>query len=465
MLTIPLDSAKKEALYEQIYAYIKTEIKDGRLSCQTKLPSTRSLAAHLAVSRNTVDLAYSQLVSEGYVQAIPKSGYYVCELAPIHDFPGITVNNRIREETAEEISYRYDFSPSSVDLSHFPYAVWRQLSKSCLKENRDVFLLGDRQGDLAFRQAIAAYLHQSRAVHCQEDQIIVGAGVDYLLQLLSQIFGTSNKIAVEDPVYQQANYIFRGYGITTVPIPLDQSGMDISALEKSGCNIAFVTPSHQYPLGIIMPIKRRIALLNWASGEDGRYIIEDDHDSEFRYIGKPVPSLQGTAWEDNVIYIGTFSKAIAPSIRAGYMVLPRKLLSIYQEKFHFYTSTVSRIDQAILTGFLEKGYFERHLNRMRKVYKARHDWMLKELKKWSPYLEVSGENAGMYLVIKIKTGETEESFIKRAACAGIKLYGLKEHYINLPFNYIPAVMLGYAALPEEEITEGIDLLGKVLLSQ
>ncbi len=460
MLTIPIDSNLLTPMYQQIYEYIKSEIQSGALSQGEKLPSTRLLAGHLSVSRNTVDMAYEQLLSEGYLEVFPKRGYFVSQVALLNRIENTKIVPDHKMVSAIlQPDYLYDFSPFAVDLAHFPYHTWRQLSKNCLQDNTELFLLGNNQGDLPLRHAISHYLHQSRSVNCTEDQIVVGAGVDYLLLLLCDLLGKEKRvIAMENPAYQRAYRLFREKGHEVVPIPLDSSGMSVDELKRSNCNVAYVTPSHQYPLGIIMPIRRRIELLNWANEASDRYLIEDDHDSEFRYKGKPIPSLQGTALSENVIYIGTFSKAIAPAIRVGYMVLPPKLLQIYREHYSFYASTVSRIDQAILTEFLSKGYFERHLNRMRKVYKSKHDCLLSHLRTLPLPLSISGENAGMHLVVTIKNGESQDSLIRKAQAHRIKLYGLKEHFLNIPPDYEATFLFGYANLSEEAIESGIHAL-------
>ncbi len=458
MLTIPINTNSKFSLYEQIYQYIKNEIIHGVLAYQSKLPSTRSLAAHLSISRNTVDMAYAQLLSEGYIEAVPKSGYFVCKITALNILNNTNYEKKekLEEGRQDTSAYSYDFSPFSVNLSHFPYQTWRQLSKNCLQDNTDLFLLGDNQGDFTLRQAITHYLHQSRGVNCEENQLIIGAGVDYLLQMLARLFGSNCNIAMENPSYQRANKIFNGFGIKTTPISLDSNGMSVEALEKTNCNIAYVTPSHQYPLGIVMPIQRRIELLTWANQNTSRYIIEDDHDSEFRYKGKPIPSLQSIASCDNVVYIGTFSRAIAPAIRVGYMVLPHVLLKEFKAQFSYFASTVSRIDQAILTDFINEGYFERHLNRMRKVYKIKHDILLTSLKAKNLPIIISGENAGMHLVVQLTNGASEEKVIEQAKENHIQLYGLKEHFLEIPTNYATTFLFGYANLSEDDIINGIN---------
>lgn len=494
MLTINLDAQSPVPMYEQIYHYIKNEIKCGHLPYQTKLPSARNLALNLQVSRNTIDMAYAQLVSEGYLEAIPKSGYYVCQLSDLSvktDPPMIPSKTEAKPKKV----FQYNFSPFAIDINYFPYNVWRKLSKDCMNDNNnELFLLGDNQGDESLRLAIAGYLHGSRGVNCTPDQILVGAGADYLLQLLSQIFwyrnkenlltnskenlltngkenlltnGKENLLAMENPTYRQAYKIFSGMNYQIVPINLDSNGINMEELSSSNASIVYVTPSHQYPLGIVMPIKRRLELLQWANSDHRRFIIEDDHDSEFRYKGKPIPSLQGIDTSHKVIYIGTFSRAVAPAIRIGYMVLPKNLLEVYKKYLSYYSSTVSRLDQRIMTDFINGGYFERHLNKMRKLYKNKHDLAIQSLKLFGNRIRIEGENAGLHLVLRIKSGRTEQEIIEQAAKSGIKLYGLSEHYIKKdPLqetkDNLPTLLLGYANISESEIQAGIQILYKAL---
>ncbi len=458
MLFIPLDSQSSIPLYTQIYQYLREEILNGSLTVQQKLPSQRELSSLLSVSRTTIDLAYGQLTDEGYLLALPKKGYFVNEISALSRLSSAPASLKEAEEPLFQPSYTYDFSPFSVDLAHFPYTVWQQLTRRALKRGRDLFLLGDAMGDPPLRKAVASYLHQSRSVKCSPDQIVIGAGIDYLLQLLIHILGNNRSIAMENPSYIRAFHILQGLGCSISPIPLDRDGMNITQLSRSLCNTAYVTPSHQYPMGVIMPINRRLELLSWASAKNGRYIIEDDHDSEFRYKGKPIPSLQGIDSKGKVIYLGTFSRAIAPAIRAGYMVLPEALLELYHKKCGCYASTVSRIDQAILTSFLNEGYFERHLNRMRKLYKEKQDAMTCSLEKASLPLTIQGENAGMHLVVEIKNGQNEKQLIASAAQKGIRIYGLSEHFIQKPKSCPATLLLGYANLSLEEIRDGLALL-------
>ena len=394
-LMIPLDSHSGMPYYEQIYEYIREEIKKGNLKSPTRLPSTRLLAEHLKVSRSTTQMAYEQLLSEGYIESVPCKGYFVSRI--------------------EEL----------VDTG----------------------------------QEIRGYLHSARGVNCTAEQIVVGAGTEYLLMLLSRILGPDHTIAMENPTYKQAYRVFESLGYPVVPVEMDGSGLETSLLEGSGADIAYVMPSHQYPTGIVMPVKRRQELLSWAYKKEGRYLIEDDYDSEFRYKGKPIPALQGMDGRERVIYSGTFSKSIAPAIRVSYLVLPKPLLAVYKERVNFYTSTVSRIDQNILYQFMVSGCYERHLNRMRAVYKAKHDALIGALKPFEHQFAVKGEYAGLHLLLTDKKNRTEKWLVESAKRAGVKVYGLSSYLIREGKAVVaPTVILGYAMLSEDAIKEGIRLL-------
>ena len=485
-MTIRLQADSKECLYEQIYSYIKKEIIEGKLLTGERLPSTRSLAEYLQVARSTVDYAYAQLLSEGYIESRPYKGYFVCpveELLKIEESvePGVRrrgsdIDNRnvgrdiaenasavqTRQESAEE-DYVVNFSPYAIDMSAFPFSVWRKINKDVLNyANSDVFAKGEAQGDYELRVTISRYLHSSRGVNCTPEQIIVGAGNDYLLMLLEKILGKDMHIAMENPTYKRSYRIFKsfGYGIDTVD--MDESGMQIAPLKNAKVNAAYVMPSHQFPTGIVMPIGRRMELLKWANEEKGRYLIEDDYDSEFRYLGKPIPALQASDKHGKVIYMGTFSKAIAPAIRVSFMVLPKELLEKYKRNCFFYSCTVSRIDQQILNEFIRDGYFERHLNKMRKIYRAKHELLLECLKPLRKKFAVSGENAGLHLLLTSKEGIKEADLIQQATAVGVRVYGLSECMVeDAPDS--TTVLVGFGGLNDEDIVQGVELLKKVWL--
>jgi GntR family transcriptional regulator/MocR family aminotransferase len=456
-LMIELNTKVKKPLYEQVYEYIKSEIQSGKLPFHEKLPSTRVLAQNLQISRSTVDLAYEQLLSEGYIESIPCKGYYVCQIEGLYQ---ITQHEEVfkYEVAKKEDCFLYDFSPNGIDLENFPYNAWRKITKNTLMEdNRELFQLGSPLGELPLRTTISKYLHQARGVNCSPDQIILGAGNDYLLMVLSQILGNNHVIAMENPTYKQAYNTFLNLNYKVNCIGLDKNGMDIDELENTDSNVAYVMPSHHFPIGIVMPIKRRMELLNWAYKDDKRYIIEDDYDSEFRYKGKPVPSLQGYDVNDRVIYIGTFSKSIAPAIRVSYMVLPKKLIKSYYNS-GFYASTVSRIDQAILNNFINEGYYERHLNKMRGIYKNKHDVLLSELKSIDNIINITGENAGVHVLLHFSKDIEEEYLIEKAKEQNVKVYGLSNYYIKDRNQENTTIILGYASVLEEDIKEAVERL-------
>ena len=385
-LIVPLNVQGGRPLYEQIYQYIKDEIRKGNIRPEKQLPSSRELAKSLKVSRSTTQLAYEQLVSEGYLEAVPRKGYFAASLDGI--FPPVAQSVAARPDQKKELSlgiekesvrgqlfrekFEVDFSPRGIDLEGFPYATWRKISRSVLKEeDRELFLKGEPQGDLILREAIREYLHAARGVNCDVSQIIIGAGNEYLLMLLSQIIGRDAVIAMENPTYRQAYRVLSGVGHKVLPVGIDKNGFCVKELEGQDVQAAYVMPSHQFPTGTVMPVRRRQELLFWAGEQPGRYLIEDDYDSEFRYKGKPIPALQGMDQNGCVIYMGTFSKAIAPAIRVGYMVLPEALMARYRERLGFYSCSVPLFDQYVLARFISQGYFERHLNRLRRQNKGK----------------------------------------------------------------------------------------------
>ena len=489
-MTIQLGMGKKQCLYEQIYEHIRQEIIGGKLLAGEKLPSTRLLAQHLQVARSTVDTAYEQLLSEGYIESSPCKGFFVCELDELFFLEKGQKKPDAEEGTSVadlrgENPVRIDFSPTAIDKSLFPYSVWKKISREAFG-TQDLFSMGSPQGDEELRRTISRYLHSSRGVNCTPEQIIVGAGNDYLLLLLEKILGSHLTIAMENPTYKRAYRIFRSCGYDVKAIPMDESGMKIKELEKEEASVAYIMPSHQYPTGTVMPIGRRMELLHWADEKDGRYLIEDDYDSEFRYKGKPIPSLQASDRHGKVIYIGTFSKSIAPALRLSFMVLPFSLLDFYKKNLYFYSSTVSRIDQWILNEFISKGHFERHLNKMRKIYRSRHEVMLSCLAPFKGRFRITGENAGLHLLLTVKgkkDGMTEEKLIEKARQKGIRVYGLSDSFIRESdgeerqegemqerevqekeshrgneTNAAATVLLGFGGLSEEQMKEGLEAL-------
>lgn len=459
-IMLNLNGGERKNLYEQIYEYIREEIRQGRIRCGERLPATRLLAKQLDVSRSTAQMAYEQLLSEGYIESVPCRGYFVCEMEELYHLEqGLQMSEERTEEKTKH--YLYDFTPNGIDLEHFPCATWRKLSREVLQDDqKELFHLGDPKGEYALRKAISSYLHQARGVNAHPSQIVIGAGNDYLQMLLSRMIGTDLKVAMESPTYRHAYDIFRSLGYECCTVPMDQYGMDVRGLRESQAEIAYVMPSHQYPMGTVMPVKRRQQLLNWASEREERYIIEDDYDSEFRYIGKPIPSLQGSDVHQSVIYIGTFSKSIAPSVRISYLVLPSVLLSKYEQVGRKFSCTVSRTDQKMLQLFMERGYFERHLNKMRTIYKNKHDVLLAEVKKMDRIGKVLGERSGVHILLQMNEKWSEQELVVRAGRAGVKVYPLSDYCID-DRVYEPTILLGYATMTEEKIQKAVKILAEV----
>lgn len=453
-LTVTFDTTSKKPLYEQLYAHIAEEIKCQHLKEGERLPSKKSLSSHLKVSLNTVESAYQMLVQEGYVYAVPRSGFYVCKVEA-----GAGRNAEpilVEEELREKPDYKVDFKTNAVDIESFPYATWIRLSKGIMYGNPDLLSAGEAQGDLVLRQSIVKHLRELRGVRCSPAQVIVGAGMEYLLMLLTEILGEGNRFAVEDPGYRKIENVLKNSGGEVHYIPVDHHGMQTKALKRTDANIVYITPSHQFPTGAVMPVGRRMELLSWAAGQEGRYIIEDDYNSEFHFNGRPIPAVQGLDSWNKVIYLSTFSRILAPSIRIAYMVLPPQLLQIYRQRFGGYSSTVPRFDQHTLSKFMEEGYLARHLNRVKGIYKKRRDTLLSMLGRIQ--VEVSGENAGLHLLIRMPSAGAVKSFLKTADKHKIKFYLLDDYYFTPQKKPANTLIAGYAGVNEEQIKWAAKLL-------
>ncbi|MCT4477860.1 PLP-dependent aminotransferase family protein [Peribacillus frigoritolerans] len=456
MLSCDLNRLSEVPLYEQLYSYIKKEIIEGRLLYGTKLPSKRKLAEFLQISQNTVETAYEQLTAEGYVEVIPRKGYYIQTFEDLE----YTQTNQV---SVEQINHKegellYHFHPSQIDTEHFPFEKWRKYMKSKIDEShQDLLLLGDSQGEYELRCEIAHYLYHARGVQCVPEQIIIGAGMEILLQQLVLLFDKNAIYGVEDPGYHLIHRILRNYPNEVHPLQIDEEGVKVNQIEDSNIDVVYVTPSHHFPNGTILSVNRRTRLLNWAQGAANRYIIEDDYDSEFRYSGKTIPSLQSMDAGDKVIYLGSFSKSLMPSIRISYMVLPAPLLQMHQQELSFYHSTVSRIDQHVLTQFMKEGDFEKHLNRMRKVYRRKLDKVI-DLFKPHQQIKIIGERSGLHIVLIVKNGMDEQTLIQKANEDHIKIYGLSTYSIENIDEHPPKIILGFAGIPESELEKAIHLL-------
>lgn len=457
MIFIELQKNVDTPLYQQIYDQIKADIIDGKFPVGMKLPSKRQLEDFLSVSQTTIEMAYDQLVAEGFIAAEPRKGYFVQAIEELAYIQPTKPIRMIRQQHSNE-TIDYDFSANSVDTENFPFTAWRKYARDVMDtSNAHLLLLGDPHGDIELRQEIARYLYHSRGVDCVPEQIIIGSGTEQLLPLIIRILGEHARYAIEDPGYLMTRHVFSERNRPTIPIAVDQEGLDVKALQGTDATIAYVTPSHQFPTGTVLSAARRTTLLNWAATNSNFFIIEDDYDSEFRYRGRPIPSLQGMDKGENVIYLSTFTKSLMPSMRIAYMVLPPQLLEMYRQAFIPYSSSVPRIDQHILARFMADGQFSRHLNRMRKIYRRKMQVLTDRLKLYEPSLTFSGDEAGMHVLLHVHTDRTEQELLTLALDNGIKIRGLNTYRV-IPAHTAPSFLIGFGGLSEDEIHTGIHKL-------
>lgn len=465
-------SNNKNPIYIRIYEEIKSRILCGDILPGTRLQSKRVMSALHGYSVNTIDSAYQQLVSEGYIEARPKSGFFVSDPGPIARSPDFSKEILPRtafmsdEPHRSADDFRVDFSPNAVDMDAFPLSRLRKIVKECFdKRAGEILCSYDAAGSYDLRTSLCRYLETARGLTCRPDQIVIGAGTDFVLQLIMQIIRSDtpvNAIAMENPLYNKAFQIFSGMGISVRLIPVGKEGLRTDLLRQSDADIVYLTPSHQFPLGVILPIHKRSDILSWASQKENRYIIEDDYDSEFRYVGRPIPPIGEADRNGRVIYLGTFSKSIAPSIRISYLVLPERLLVAFRKNLAFYAATVSSIDQIVLSRFIDSGDFERHISRMRTLYRKKRDVLLGALAQYRHELTIRGTDAGLHLIVTVSNGMTESDLVANAAAKGIRVYGISSYYIDTgdPHLFIRpgTVLLGYAGLSEDQITYGVKQL-------
>ena len=439
-------------LYDQLYRHIAGAIQSGALSPGAKLPSKRRMCALAGVSMSTVETAYSLLAAEGYVIARPRSGYVCAHLLP----PAPAAPAAVPEAAPSPApKWVYDCSTSAVDTSVFPFPSWARITKEAVYENPGLLQRGSPQGDFPLRAALVELLAQYRGVRCGPEQVVVGAGADYLLSLLLQLLPEQRTIALEDPGYPAAYAAASLHARRALSIPVDSEGMDPDALGESGAGLAYVTPSHQFPLGVTMPAGRRSRLLHWAAAAPGRLLIEDDYDSEFRYSSRPIPALQGLDRAGRVVYMGTFSRSIAPAIRVAYMILPRPLLERYRATFSHGACTVSRFEQESLRRFIVQGLYGRHLRRTGNLYRKKCALFTEALRE-IPGVTISGAEAGLHFLATLPRF-SEPELVERAAAKSVRVHPLSR-YCHSAAPRPSTVVLGFAGLAEDEIRRTAALL-------
>ncbi len=441
MLTYPLEKGRGKSLYAALYEHIREDISAGVLTAGTRLPSKRALAANLGVSVVTVENAYAQLIAEGYAEARERSGVYVCQIGVPLPPQGAALPSIA--ETAPQRSL-FDLSGGGGEDVPFPFSVWAKTMRAVISElGKDILKPVDFRGAEELRRAIAAHLYQSRGLRVSPEQIVVGAGNEYLYGLLVQLLGRGRRYAVEEPGYRKITGIYAANEVEICHIPLDKEGMSVRALRESRADIAHISPAHHFPTGIVMPIRRRGALLDWAYAQSGRYILEDDYDSELRHTGKPVPPLFSLDTQERVLYLSTFSQTIAPSLRIAYVCLPPHLLTRLQERLGFYTCAVPTFEQYTLARFIASGDYERHLNRLRKRYRDKRTLILSQIAD-SPLCGRCGiveENAGTHFLLRLHTPVPDAELKRRAAEQGLSVRFLSDYQTreentgSMIFNY------------------------------
>jgi GntR family transcriptional regulator/MocR family aminotransferase len=447
MLTYELKKSPGVPLYEALYRCIRTDILWGKLPAGTKLPSKRALAEHLEVSKITVETAYNQLLEEGYIRSREKVGYFVEEILQHRPEP---VENFAPEEPTEE---------RSQGPEKFPFSVWSSLQREVMLDLGEKLLLPvANQGLWELRQAIARHLSDFRGMQVDPRNILVGAGTDFLYNLLIQLLGREKIYAVEEPGYGKIRRIYAAGGVACVSAEMDSEGVCPEKLGRS--KVLHISPAHHFPTGLVTGMQRRQELLRWAR-EQGGYIIEDDYDSEFRFDAHPVPTMYSLDPVGRVVYMNTFSKSLAPSIRISYLVLPEGLMARFREELGFYSCTVSSFEQHTLARFLSRGHFEKHINRMRKFYKNRRNRVIHMLKTcpWADKLTILEQDAGLHFILKIDTALEDRDLADRLRRAGIRIHPLSHYYHGPSHANRHCLVVNYTSLDEEALASALENLG------
>ncbi|UML53826.1 PLP-dependent aminotransferase family protein [Bacillus subtilis] len=452
-----LDKKSKTPLYEQLYTFFKQEISHARITKGTRLPSKRRLSSLLDVSTATIERAYEQLNAEGYVKSKPKIGWFAAEVEPGFPTAPDHFHQSAQPGLPEKNAPAIDFHQGNVDPTLFPFNAWRKsIVKSLDRYSGSFHTSGDPQGEYELRHMIARFVRLSRGVNCEPGQIIIGAGTTVLLQILCLSLKPGTKIGFEEPGFHRSRRMFEANHMDVTPICSDAEGVLPDELYRQNPYLMYTTPSHQFPIGTIMTITRRQELLAWAAGTNS-FIIEDDYDGEFRYSGHPIPSLQGLDPNGRVIYLGTLSKSLLPSLRLSFMIVPPELMEPIKNNAQLMKQTVSVHSQLTLADFIETGEWQKHINRMRSLYRKKHAILLETIRsELGNTVEILGKNSGLHILLRLLFPASEEEAIKAAADHGVTIYPVSPSYKErTPFV---SVLIGYGGLSEEDIRLGIQKL-------
>ncbi|MBI9087932.1 MAG: PLP-dependent aminotransferase family protein [Desulfobacterium sp.] len=467
---IVLDETSATSLYMQIYGQVKGQILSGRIKEGSRLPSIRSLSVSLGVSKNTVKVAYHQLCSEGYLVNRARRGFFSQRIDQ-ELFLNLNEKNAGKAAEARPLGegtrsskqvIRYDFQYGNLNPRDFPMGIWRKIANQVLSpiNSRSMASYPERQGECGLRTEIMKYLHMSRGVSCRANQIIVCSGTRFSLGLICQMLKEEfGGVAMEEPGYDGARDVFVNCGLEVAPVGHWEEGLDLGELTQSKARLLYLTPSHQFPTGSVMSIRKRLELLDWAE-RNAAIIIEDDYDSELRYGGRPIPSIQSIDGRGRVIYLGTFSKSLSPALRLSYMVLPHPLLERFYEKFRKYVTGAPWLEQKILTSFMADGHWERHLRKVCLANRKRHDVLIRSVERvMAGRVRLHGKNAGLHVLLEFKDGSFEGERLRQAGAQGVRVYPAAHYWIHRERYPGNMVLMGFGSLAEKEIEEGVCLLG------
>ena len=462
MLTYHLDAESRIPLYDQLYAFIRSDIESNSLLPGERLPSKRSLANHLGVSSITVENAYNQLASEGYVYALSKKGYFVSDSLDITQMKPTTMRTEIQIPKMEP-EYPINLSNNQTYPDNFPFSIWSRLLRETISEKKEELMTTAPCGGIRFlREAIASHLHSFRGMRVDPDLIIVGAGTEYLYGLLIQLLGRDKVYCLENPGHRKIAQIYAANDVECRFVDLDENGLSVRGLQESKAEIVHISPTHHFPTGITMPVGRRYELLAWANERDSRYIIEDDYDSEFRLSGKPMPSLQSIDVSEKAIYMNTFSKSLAPTIRISYMILPPHLASRFYNTLSFYSCTVSSFEQYTLARFIQEGFFEKHINRMRLFYARQRKAVLSCIQSsaLSSLCKVIERDSGLHFLLRVQTKVPDQELCARLQAAGIYLRPLSSYYHAPSLEHI--FLLNYSNVQLDHLEDALKIIAQCL---
>ncbi len=476
MITIDFQNRGTLGLCEYLYATIKKQIQQGILKGNEKLPSKRSLAQHLGISTITVQNAYNLLIDEGYLYSYEKKGFFVTELksSELEKEKKSKVQKsyektEIKNYFVPEKKWFYDFTDNATGVEKFPFALWSRMTKDVLNSAEKKLLSRiDFAGVFELRLAIAKYLQEFRNMEVDAQQIVIGAGTEVLFSMLVQFLGTDKIYAVENPGYRKVAAVVESLGSKCVGVDIDKEGMNLQKLEESKAQIVHICPNHHFPTGTVMPVRRRQDFLDWAAESKERYIIEDDYDSEFRFNGKPLATLQSADRFSKVIYINTFSKTLSPSFRIGFMVLPLSLVQQFKEKMGFYSSTVSAFEQYTLARFIDFGYYGKHITRMKNYYRSLRNDFIKAIENsaFAKNVSIHEEEAGLHFLLEVKTDFLAEELKLRFAKVGLKIPLLSEYFYSKNQNSVenkPIFIINYSGIPKNKIEEIVQRMNTVFI--